>query len=414
MPPMGAGILPPEAGRNAASFPWRSLQRVTARRSELVCDLLRAVGPVRAWQAAGRALTALVGESVEVRLGGADVISRDEALRRLEEMAAALKLGAPAGPSFWFAADAAAVSALAAAAAGHPPPSVVVPRQATEPEAAVLAAATGCVLSDIGFEAEVKVLSIHLPSTEAMRGQSGSAFFWLALSVSMKAFSAGAAILGPVELLQPGMSFSKRLAASGARTESAAVRRLSGVTIAAAVESVPAHLSLSEIEALEQGDVLVFQGLHANGASLRLRVGRGGYGLRPETEPRGVADCPLGRSALNVCGGFSVTEEREFGFENDQGQKGTTTGTVRESARAEDGQSGLVLQELEVEVVVEVGRVALSAAELVTLAPGSVIRLDRPLEGISDLRAGGKLVARGELVDVEGMLGFRVGELINQ
>jgi flagellar motor switch/type III secretory pathway protein FliN len=39
------------------------------------------------------------------------------------------------------------------------------------------------------------------------------------------------------------------------------------------------------------------------------------------------------------------------------------------------------------------------------------LELDRPVDGTADLRAGGKLLARGELVEVEGRLGLRITEL---
>jgi len=62
--------------------------------------------------------------------------------------------------------------------------------------------------------------------------------------------------------------------------------------------------------------------------------------------------------------------------------------------------------------VVEMGRLQLSATDVATLLPGAIVELDRPVGSKVVLRVGGKVVARGGLVDVEGVLGFRVEELV--
>ena len=67
-----------------------------------------------------------------------------------------------------------------------------------------------------------------------------------------------------------------------------------------------------------------------------------------------------------------------------------------------------LLRALPVEVVCEIGRVTLDGRELIDLAPGAVLPMGRPLAGPVDLTIGGRVVARGELVDVEGEIGVRV------
>ena len=71
-----------------------------------------------------------------------------------------------------------------------------------------------------------------------------------------------------------------------------------------------------------------------------------------------------------------------------------------------------LLEDLQLDAVVQVAQVSLQAQDLVAMGPGSVVELDRPVGGVMDLKVGGKLVARGELVDIEGTLGFRVLERI--
>ena len=59
-----------------------------------------------------------------------------------------------------------------------------------------------------------------------------------------------------------------------------------------------------------------------------------------------------------------------------------------------------------------IGRITLSAREVLDLRPGTVLPVGRPLAGPVDLTAGGRVIARGELVDVEGEIGVRVSEVL--
>lgn len=61
-----------------------------------------------------------------------------------------------------------------------------------------------------------------------------------------------------------------------------------------------------------------------------------------------------------------------------------------------------------VDVAVAVGDVRLSLRALLELRPGQVLDLGRPLGSAVELRVGPRVVARGELVDVDGELGVRV------
>ena len=87
--------------------------------------------------------------------------------------------------------------------------------------------------------------------------------------------------------------------------------------------------------------------------------------------------------------------------------------STSEAFRADDAGADQLLRELPVEIVCELGRVTLSGRELIELEPGAVIPIARPLAGPIDLTAGGRLIARGELVDVEGDLGVRLTEVLD-
>ena len=67
-----------------------------------------------------------------------------------------------------------------------------------------------------------------------------------------------------------------------------------------------------------------------------------------------------------------------------------------------------LLNDIPLQISVELARVPVSAEDVVSLKVGLVIDLNRmPGEPI-DLSVNGKIVARGELVEIEGNLGVRV------
>jgi flagellar motor switch protein FliN/FliY len=61
-----------------------------------------------------------------------------------------------------------------------------------------------------------------------------------------------------------------------------------------------------------------------------------------------------------------------------------------------------------VKVTVEVGRTRLTLGELCKLGPGSLVVLDRGAHESADILVNGKVVARGEVVTVDGSYGVRV------
>ena len=73
-----------------------------------------------------------------------------------------------------------------------------------------------------------------------------------------------------------------------------------------------------------------------------------------------------------------------------------------------------LLADINVELSVELGRSKLPMRKLLSLVPGSVIDLDRPADGGVDVLVNGRVVARGEIVIVDGEIGVRVTEIVNQ
>ena len=66
------------------------------------------------------------------------------------------------------------------------------------------------------------------------------------------------------------------------------------------------------------------------------------------------------------------------------------------------------LMDVPVRITVEVGRTRLALSELVELAPGSLLVLDRESHEPADILVNGKIVARGEVVTMDGNYGVRI------
>ena len=71
-----------------------------------------------------------------------------------------------------------------------------------------------------------------------------------------------------------------------------------------------------------------------------------------------------------------------------------------------------LLGDIPLQVTVELGRVAFSAEEVVSLHVGQIIDLNRVPNEPVELSVHGKVVARGELVEVEGQVGVRILSLV--
>ncbi len=63
-------------------------------------------------------------------------------------------------------------------------------------------------------------------------------------------------------------------------------------------------------------------------------------------------------------------------------------------------------------VTLRVGATELPLSRILSLAPGDVIALYSEVGGPVDVLVAGKLVARGELVSIDGRLGVRIVELL--
>ena len=79
------------------------------------------------------------------------------------------------------------------------------------------------------------------------------------------------------------------------------------------------------------------------------------------------------------------------------------------------GRRGLeLLHGVEMEVTVELGRTRMTVRDLLALAPGAVLALDRAAGSPADLLVNGRLIARGEVVVIDEDFGLRLTEILDQ
>ncbi len=75
--------------------------------------------------------------------------------------------------------------------------------------------------------------------------------------------------------------------------------------------------------------------------------------------------------------------------------------------------SNLVL-DVEVQVEVGLGNAALTVEEFLEMGRGSIVELDTPVDAPIELKVRGKLIARGQLVSINGSYGMRIVEMLNE
>jgi flagellar motor switch protein FliN/FliY len=88
-------------------------------------------------------------------------------------------------------------------------------------------------------------------------------------------------------------------------------------------------------------------------------------------------------------------------------------GSAPTPAAAKVRRNGLdLLRDVEMELTVELGRTRMTVRELLSLAPGAVVELDRAAGSPADLLVNGRLIARGEVVVVDEDFAVRITEIL--
>lgn len=250
-------------------------------------------------------------------------------------------------------APARAVRALAQEVLGGPD-EVAAPRPLTIAERAVLVAAIAAALADLELAVEVEPSELGGPQLAA-------------------AIAAGAAVLevevagrGQVAIVLPAAAVTAP--ARRPLDELAAAARWLDVAYVAPVVVADTRLERVAIAGLRVRDVVTVSPAAGPG-EVAVRVGRGGV-----------------RAALHPASG-RVTVVAPY-------HRGAMDETLGDDAT--------------VDVAIAIGDVRLTVRGVLELAPGQVLELGRAPGGAVELRVGTRVVARGELVDVDGELGVRV------
>jgi flagellar motor switch protein FliN/FliY len=90
----------------------------------------------------------------------------------------------------------------------------------------------------------------------------------------------------------------------------------------------------------------------------------------------------------------------------------TPTGGSSPAPRV-DPQRLHLLRGVEMAVTAEIGRTRMTVGELLNLAEGSVIELDRPAGSPADLLVNGRLIARGEVVVIDENFALRITDIVS-
>jgi len=72
------------------------------------------------------------------------------------------------------------------------------------------------------------------------------------------------------------------------------------------------------------------------------------------------------------------------------------------------------LLDIELPVTLRFGRARLRLGDVLELEPESLLELDRAAAEPVDMIVNGRLIARGEVVEIEGNYGLRVLEVVSQ
>ena len=193
--------------------------------------------------------------------------------------------------------------------------------------------------------------------------------------------------------------------------------RLSGVRTALRAEVGWAQIALADLASLQVGDVVLIDELSARpdlgeGGRAELYLGSGKTG-RIDAEvlvEDGRYLAKIERFAASVSKAppleESPTAEPSSNPEVEPGSEGARQPV--EASPPEDIQSAELLNDIPLQIAVELARVPISAEEVVSLKIGQVIDLNKVTGEPVELSVNGKVVGRGELVEVEGHLGVRI------
>lgn len=226
-----------------------------------------------------------------------------------------------------------------------------------------------------------------------------------------------------MEALQPGPDSERRRAIQLAQVESR-LGLLGLVRCWLRADIGYAEISSQDLASLRAKDVVLMDVLTARPdqgepgtALLRLGLGRvATFNAEVFVEDgtwraRLVDVAPGGAGPLRQVP--SESEEaaaEELAAQGAEGEEGYGESPRENSQEEDEGnmEAADLLGDVPLQISVELARVSITADQVVALRAGQVIELQRAPSEQVDLSVNGKVIARGELVEVEGQLGVRI------
>ncbi|MDQ3263131.1 MAG: type III secretion system cytoplasmic ring protein SctQ [Myxococcota bacterium] len=173
-----------------------------------------------------------------------------------------------------------------------------------------------------------------------------------------------------------------------------------------------AEIYRKDLAGIRSGDVVLLDELTARpdrgeGGTVKLRVGRGQVG-------RLLADLVVDEGQLKArITGFEHGEEPRTPPQPGEGAPATDDSGGAVSEQNEQGEGADLLADIPLAIAVEVARVAVTADAVVGLKSGQILDLNKVPGEPVELSVNGKIIARGELVEIEGHLGVKVLSLVD-
>ncbi|MFL5351356.1 type III secretion system cytoplasmic ring protein SctQ [Archangium sp.] len=229
---------------------------------------------------------------------------------------------------------------------------------------------------------------------------------------------------GVVDVMEPAQVAEQRRALLQADVQ-AHLSRLSSVRTWLRADIGHAEISAQDLSSLRVKDVVLVDALSARpdrgeegSARLCLGLARRGYLDAQVFVENGqyqarITEVVLGEQPLLRRSGPSDADEAAADVLAESGEE-EFTDPERRNPLAESGavddrmEAGDLLGDIPLQISVELARVPVTADQVVALRVGQVVELHRAPGEPVDLSVNGKVIARGELVEMEGQLGVRI------
>jgi type III secretion system YscQ/HrcQ family protein len=193
--------------------------------------------------------------------------------------------------------------------------------------------------------------------------------------------------------------------------------RLRQVKTSVRAEIGQVEISSGDLAQLRERDVILVDALtcrpdQGGAGTAKLKVGRGRVG---HADAEIVAQD--GRFSAKITG-FSLGEPAPTGPEEgddapapalgEGGEESTYSGIRGRNDVEGNGAGADLMNDIPLQISIELARVAVTAEEVVALKVGHVFDLQKNAGEPLDLSVNGRIVARGELVEIDGNLGIRI------